>query len=208
MKSLSLFVALLFASFLSHSQTISIGAQGSYLSLGDGLEPSIGVGLRGEYGLNEKTGVFLTANYYFGDKEEYTTSAYNGSMSPSTIQVGTVEKYKAININLSVKRYLAGDYESSFGGYVFGGAGYMAFPYKVEVDGYDTSYQLDDVPEDETFSNFTLNFGLGLDAELPFGSLFAEGQVNIPANEQNGQQVYVEIPTSVAINLGIRIPIN
>ncbi len=188
---------------------LSVGASFSYLNfLGDYSELSTpGLSLRGDYAQDDRlvfTGGF---GYYFGntDETEYTLSPLSSTNNPITVE--GENSYSFINVYVGAKRYFVGDYEGDFNIYGELDLGLLLSPYKSEItESYNESnYQTPELT-DETFSNFIIGAGVGMEANLGFGYGFAEAKLNIPANQENGETVEVEIPGQIALNLGVRIP--
>jgi hypothetical protein len=58
----------------------------------------------------------------------------------------------------------------------------------------------------ETVMQWTINFGIGAEKNLDFGYIFGDFMLNLPANNVNGIDVAIDIPTSISLNVGVRIP--
>ena len=184
---------------------ISVGAQGSYLSIGSESITSPGLGIRGEYGISEKAAFTGSVNYYFGITENLS---FNATGSSDQISVPVTHDLSFLHLSLGAKYYVAGSYDSEFGLYGMFGLGYMIAPSKLTYSDFDrTEYSLDNELGDENLSNFTINLGVGVEKSFDTFAIFAEGRVALPANEQNGVAIEFDIPASTSLQLGVRVPI-
>lgn len=214
MKSIKQIITIVFLSLLSsqaYSQ-ISVGGQASYLNLfGDIGLKNFGFGIKGEYAIKDKIVISGGVNYYLASKYSEITfaNAIDGQTSPSQIEVDVEQKVSFIQLYFGGKRYFVGDYEADFGLYGLAEAGYLVVPITTSLGNFDnTLYStFEEDGAKQTLTNFTLNFGFGLEKNLEFGYLFADLKLNLPANQVNGQTVAIEIPTSASINVGVRIPL-
>ncbi|MGB0524687.1 MAG: outer membrane beta-barrel protein [Flammeovirgaceae bacterium] len=185
---------------------INIGAQASYFSMGSESITSPGLGIRGEYGITEKAAFTASINYYFGTEENLSFTARS---STDQIEVPVTHNLSFLHASIGAKYYIAGNYESNVGFYGLFGLGLMLAPSKLSYGDFDRStYTLDEELGNETLQNFTINLGIGLEKNFESFAVFGEGRVALPANEQNGQAIAFEIPTSTTLQLGVRIPIS
>lgn len=214
MKSLKLIVSVLFITLLSsqaYSQ-LSLGGQVSYLNLfgGTGIK-SFGIGIKGDYALDDRTVLTGGFNYYLPSKfsNEVYGNAYSSETSPSQIIIESENKISFMHIYFGAKRYFVGDYEDDFGFYGLAEVGILLAPTSTTLEDFNENkyYSTVDADQRETLSNFTINFGVGVEKDIDFGYLFADLKLNLPANQANGQAVAVDIPFSASINLGVRIPL-
>lgn len=213
MKMLKQLTLLFFFSFLTNSvkAQISIGGHYSYLHFfGDtGLKHS-GFGIRVDYPINEKMIFTGGINYYLTSKftDFIYVTATSSQTSPSQLEIDAEYTLNPIHFFIGGKRYLVGNYEGSFGLYILGEAGYMMAPTSVDLADYDSSnyHTFIEDGSEETLSNITINFGLGLEQKLPFGYIFADAKAIIPATEANGIKLTYDFPAAYNINAGVRIP--
>lgn len=213
MNSLKLIATALFITILSsqaYSQ-LSLGGQVSYLNLfgGTGLK-SFGVGVKGDYAIDDKTVLSGGLNFYLPSTltEGAYANAFSNQTSPSQIVIDTENKISFIHLYFGGKRYFVGDYEDDFGFYGLAEIGILLAPTTTTLEEFDESKYYSTVEEGrETLSNFTINFGAGVEKEIDFGYIFLDLKLNLPANQANGQAVAVEIPFSASINAGVRIPL-
>ncbi len=192
----------------SFSQFMITG-QGSYLKLLGGSDiKNFGFGGKLEYGINEKTVPYLGVNYYLPYKYSGMVegSAFSSATSPQHIEVEAEHSISFTQITLGAKRYLGGSTESTVGFYILAELGYLLAPYKVTiVDDYDENmYEVFSNTGKETLQNFIIDFGLGLDGNLSFGTIFIETKLCLPANKVNDQYVSIDIPASWCTNAGVR----
>ncbi|MGB0176330.1 MAG: hypothetical protein ACPF9D_04135 [Owenweeksia sp.] len=213
MKSIKRIAAILFISLLSsqaYSQ-ISIGGQVSYLNLfgGSGLK-NFGLGVKGDYALNDETVLSGGVNYYLPSTySDFTYGTANSSQtSPTQIEIDVEYKVSFIHLYFGGRRYFVGDYEDDFGFYGLAEVGLLMAPVTTTLGEYDESRYNTSIEDGakETLINFTLNLGVGVEKELDFGYIFGDLKLNLPANQANGQYVPVEIPTSLSVNAGVRVP--
>lgn len=215
MKKIKLFtlsLLLVCLSGLAYSQ-ISVAPQASFVNFFGGTEiRSFGLGIKGEYATSDRFVPYGGVNFYFPNKSEgYATAVANDfNTTPSYIDVATSEKLSFIHLMFGAKFYFVGDYEDDFNFYGFGEAGYLLARYTEELTGnYDRQkYTLEESSygETESFGNFTIAFGLGIEKDLDFGYLFFDTKLILPANNVNGQVVDISIPASIGLNAGLRFP--
>lgn len=213
MKSIKKIAFILFLSVLSsqvYSQ-ISIGGQASFFNLfgGSGLK-NIGLGFKGEYAQSEKT-VFLGGiNYYIPSKFSRTTYGYafNSMTSPQQVDIDVEYKVSFTHIYIGVKRYFAGDYEDDFGFYGLAEAGLLLAPTATTLGNYNKSlyYTVVEDGKKEVLGNFTINFGLGFEKSVGSIYIFSDVKLNLPANRSGDVEVDFDIPTSLSVNAGVRVP--
>ena len=186
-----LFIGVLFLTQQSYGQ-FSAGLQVSRLKLfGPSGVKNIGLSPKGEYSIDDKTSFYGGLSYYFPYTDSYTdyaySSDYNGSL-PSSVSVTVEQKVSPIHIFAGGKRYFVGDYEASFGVYGIVEAGFLGIPVKTEVGDYDAeNYNYSDT-DNEFYSNFTLDFGIGSEVDLSFGYLFLDFKLNIPQLKPNERE--------------------
>jgi len=211
--ALTIMIIVLFSA-LAQAQ-IKIGGGISYIKFLGEPYNNLGFGLNGEYGINEKTAVFVGFNKYLSSNQSY--QAYAGLSTtgegnlPYNVSVRIIDKVSAFNIYGGAKRYFFGtDLESGFGVYGLGEIGIMMLNQKTTVSPYDKSnYSLGiEDGKNETLTNFTLGLGLGANANLGFGSFYGEVGFKLPANEVNGQAVAVVVSPSVGFNVGVKISLD
>lgn len=215
MKTIKILIVIIITGFItqnSYSQ-LSIGGQLSYLKLfgGTGLNGK-GIGLKGDFAMNEKTIITGGFNYYKGNtySGDVYGNALSSDISPNQILIPVEYKLSFMHIYGGVKRYFAGDCEEDFGFYGIVEAGLLMAPMVTKVGSYDSKNYYTSVTdgEKETFSNLTINPGIGIEQNVGFGYLYADLKLNLPANNANGVEVEIQIPTSVSVNLGVRIPLS
>ena len=202
-------ITMLFIACLSTSAfaQFSLGAQFSYVKFFGGSEvKNSGLGLQGQYGLSEDKVVYGGFNLYkaYEQKGSFSAQASSNQTSPSTIDVDFTNKIPLTNVYIGFKKYFVGEYDDeNFGFYGLLEMGYMGSKYTYDLDDYDdVAYNL--TVEDETVSNFMITLGTGIEKGFDFGYLFSDLKLNIPANQENGEAVEVEIPASFSFNLGYR----
>ena len=190
---------------------ISVGGNISYLNVfgGTGLK-NIGVGFKGDYAMDERTVFSGGLNYFLPSKyssSNYGTS-YSSQTSPNQIDINVDYKISFIQLYIGGRRYFAGDYEDDFGFYGLAELGLLMSPVTAQVEKFDNTLYYTNVKDGdkETLSNFTVNFGIGIEKNMDFGYLFGDMKFIIPANQVNGQTVSIQIPASLSLNAGVRIP--
>jgi len=209
-KQISIILLVLLLSSEAYSQ-ISIGGQVSYLNLlGGSSLKNFGIGLKGDYAINDKTLVTGGASYFLGSTYSTTTygNAYSSTTVPSRITLNVDYKVSFIQLFIGGKRYFVGDCEDDFGFYGLGELGLVLAPISTTISDYDSDLYDAGVTEgsSETLLNFTIGFGLGIEKEFGFGYVFADLKLNLPANKVNESTVEIQIPAFMTINAGVRIP--
>jgi|SRR5690554_309422 len=212
MKILKQLIILTFTILLSskaHAQ-LSLGGQFSYLKLlaGTGIS-NYGFSLKGDYAISEDLVVTLGGSYYLPYKISEATTAYalNNQEEQSSIVVNYDRKFPFTHVFLGVKKYWGGSYESDFGFYGLLEVGFLTTTVTSEYESYDKSKYMIDDDEKLTFANFMITAGLGFEANIDFAYLFTDFKFNLPANQENGREVVIEIPASITANLGVRVPL-
>lgn len=193
--------------------SFSMGAQLNYNMYFGGTGMKIfGLGIFGDYGKTEDVGIRGALNYYLPYVKSggtWLADALADSTKPGAIEVGLKYKYNFYNVSLDGKKYFGdGSYEDG-GLYGFLGLGLTIAQFRYEIDAYDkTKYEATPFDENskESFIQYIIRGGLGYERSLDFASIFAEGVLNIPANNVNGQYVEIQIPLSAGLHAGIRFP--
>ena len=169
-----------------------------------------GIGLRGEYHLQDRLGIRAGFDYFFGKSTDYVASgsAFSSVTSPSYIDVNYTESYSIINVAVGGKYYFVGDYEEDFGFYGLVDVGILLAPVKYEYEAYNAS--LYDVYEGENtmLFNFSIGGGVGVEYKVGPGSVFGDVYLTVPANQVDGLVVEVQVPPAAGLSLGYRLPIN
>ena len=187
---------------------VSIGGKLNLIKLFGGLSgSSLGAGLRGEYGIDERKVIIVGFDYYLGSKDEYTT--FGSPIPPGTfsIEIPVTEELKFIHFQAGSKYYLLGDYEDDMNIYTSALIGLLLAPYTTTVGEYDeTKYSTSWEDQKTTFWNFTIGLGIGAERKLRFGYVFADLNLVLPASQVSILIVRVKIPTSIIFDVGVRIP--
>lgn len=193
----------------SNSSDFSLSGQGSYIKFFGGSDVSnIGIGIKGDYGLRDDLGISGGFNYYlpYTMEGQTTATAKSSTTSPQYITVDEDTKIPFMNFYVGLKKYFVGGYSEDFGLYGIGEMGLLISNTSSELGDYDEEKYTIETYDAETLSNFMLTLGFGLEGNINFAYLFADVKLNLPANQENGEEVAVEIPASVVVNLGLRFP--
>jgi len=207
----TLILIILIGTTLQVNAQISAGGQLSYMQLlgGTGIS-SIGFGLSGGYAYSDDIYAYGGFNYYLGKSYDYTAYGYamSSTTEPDQISIASSYKLSMIHIYGGARKYFVGDTEGDFGVYGLVEAGYLMVPIKSEVGTYNSSlyYTTEEDVSSEILGNFTIDLGIGAEKDLGFGYLYGDLKLNLPANKANGQYVAIEVPASVSINAGVRVP--
>lgn len=206
-----IFFSLSLLSYQTYAQ-VSLGANASYLHVlgGSGLS-AMGLGIKGDFPLNDKTVITGNVNYHFASSVDNFVygNASSNQVSPNQIMIDAEETYTFIHANIGAKFYFAGDYENEFGIYAFAEGGLLVVPFKYVLADYDSdNYNVLGNPEEtEYLGNFTINGGLGFEKKLSFGYIFLEAKANLPAETYNSRVGYYSEVIPAALNglVGVRI---
>lgn len=207
LKIATLTIVTSFLTMTSFSQ-ISGGAHTNFTKyLGDYGYKSLGLGVSGEYSPDEERSS-IRGSFTFGLPSTTTFSTYLSSgsnMVPST-QITVTQKTSFMQLWVDYKFYLGGNSSYDDGGfYLFGGLGLTMASAKYTPSAYNTDlYSYDDSPE-RVFQPI-LRFGPGFELPVAKGYLYGEGYLNLPANRANGVEIEVNIPLSVGLQVGYRLP--
>jgi hypothetical protein len=208
---LSIGLLLLVLSGPAFSQ-FSFSAHGSHLRLGENSGISnFGGGARLEYSIDEQIIVIGGVNYYLphNGTGSVNASSTNSAMAnpnitiPSSVKIGFQQFY------VGAKYYFVGDYEDLFGIYGIGEAGYLRAPTRTFLGEYDSENYRPSQEDGyrETFSDLTINLGVGVEVDLLFAYLFGDVKANLPANQRGNMIVQTEIPASLSFHVGLRFPL-
>ncbi len=114
------------------------------------------------------------------------------------------EKISTLNFWLDAQKFFGdGDYEDG-GVYGLLGLGFTSAKVKYSVSSYDAT--LYDGPnfEDSSVGQLGIRGAVGFDKGLDFGNLFAEAGINLSANSANDQEIQVNLPSFIFVNVGLR----
>lgn len=208
-KALLLSVAITTLSFPAVAQ-LSVGGHLSHLNMFEGAPSFVGFGLRAGYTQNEKMEFHGGINTFLSKTEEFSQTAFEiaGGGFGETINVPVENTIRPTMFYVGFKYYFVGDAEESFGVYALAQGGYIrlsnAYDYSFDESVYEWSSSL----EDGSLSNFIINLGVGFELDLDFAYLYAEPKFNLAATEVGGQAVAREVPNSLQLNIGLRIPLD
>lgn len=190
----------------------SIAGHGSHLRVGGGTGiTNFGGGARLEYALDEQLIITGGFNYYLPHYDEGSIYAYstNSATAQSQVSVPTRISTSFQQFHIGTKYYFFGDYEDLFGIYGIAEASYLMAPTRTSFGEFDSeNYRpRQDNGHKETFSDLTINFGIGGEVDLLFAYLFADVKANLPANQRGNMIVQTEIPASLSFHVGLRFPL-
>lgn len=207
---------------LSHPTKSRSGSSGSDRILGIGVHTSIlklfsdnptlkGFGINALYSSDgEKNAFYGDFSYYLPGKKsssDYAT-AFSSATSPSQYDITVDSKIKGMGFRVGYRRYIINDiadegfkmyFQFALGMLLFNGTSSTSTA--VDPNLYYTSFE-----PTWTASGFTIGGGMG--AEFCVNetvNIFAEGNLNVPANTANGEAIEVEIPASLQPVIGVRI---
>jgi hypothetical protein len=148
-------------------------------------------------------------NYYLPTKKSSTISiqAFNYQTSPSSVNINFERKFSYIHFFIGGRYYLSGDYESNFGFYGLAEVGLIMVLTTKTIGAYDQRlYSSRDKAGKEGAAALSLGLGAGVEKKLGFGYLFSALKFNLPGNRANEAVLEIEVPISMGIDLGVRIP--
>jgi hypothetical protein len=209
MKHLKLliFSAIVFGAAPINAQ-ISIGPQLGYSYSFSGIR-NINLGIRGDYQLEDNSGIAVSLGYHLPYKFEDEISLIARSSTTPSAKVLTNDRISGIKLLANYKYYLGGtEYEDDFAFYALAGAGISFYTYKSTTEPFDQNlYSANGYEGDklsESFLGFSLNAGIGAEFLLGDNPAFVELKLLLPANQANGQSIEVDIPTFFHLTAGYR----
>ncbi len=215
MKKSIVILLLVFSTSLSYSQ-MHYGGQISYLSFFGGLGiKHFGAGIKGGYGINDKSGVYGALNFYVpkGYVGQVELSALTPDISPGTISGPSTSRVSFTNAHVGFKRYFLGDYEgddnSPLGIFAMSDIGLMVGSAASNIPDFDeTKYSspvIDDVKK--VFINYVWSIGFGADYLVGNVHFYADAKFGVTFDEANRFIVKTYLPSYVMYNIGVRIPL-
>lgn len=189
---------------------LSMGGGLSFTHYGAAGINSLGLNIRGEYNLTEKNSVVIGFTYGFPNKFSTTVSAnaLDGLNPVQQIDVPATYSFSFHELYVQYDRYFFTTNADDFGFYGLLGGGMILVPNgTVSYGTYDkTQYSLQDAGGSAGTSGFIIRAGLGFSIKLGPVIGYAEGKLDIPANNVNGQSVDVTIPFGMGGAFGVRVP--
>ncbi len=189
------------------SAQFAIGGQGNWSRYGSGGGSFIGLGINGSLLLREEYPIRLSVNYAIPrtTSETTTVNALSSTTTPSSREVLYKEKISLLNFWLDGQKYFGrGDAEDG-GLYGLLGLGFTSAKVSYDVSAYDKTLYDEAISETESsVGQFGIRAALGYDKGFDFGNIFLEGGINLSANQANGQEVEVNLPSFLFVNFGVR----
>lgn len=194
----------------SSDAVFGIGAQFSALKLFGTGSPSLkGFGINALLSPNgEKNAFFAEFNYYLPG--ELTSSnyayAFSSATSPSSLDITVKTKISGIGFRVGFRRYMIKEVsEEGFKLYFQAHAGLLLFSGKSTSSGFDPNLYYATYEPTSTAYGFTIGGGFGGEYCIAEKiNIFLEGNLLIPANNVNGEEVEVQIPISFQSVVGVR----
>ncbi|MGZ4056828.1 MAG: hypothetical protein ACXVPU_04520 [Bacteroidia bacterium] len=194
----------------SSDKVFGIGAQFSMLKLlGSGMPSLKGFGINALFSpKGNKNAFFADFNYYLHgtqNSSDYAT-AYSSTTDPQQVDITVATKISGVGFRVGFRRYMIKDIsEDGFKLYFHACAGILAFKGSSTSSGYDPALYSTAFEPTSTALGFTIGGGFGAEYSIQSKvNIFLEGDLNIPANNVNGQDVEVEIPISLQAVVGVR----
>jgi hypothetical protein len=189
------------------SAQFAIGGQGNWSRYGSGGGSFIGLGINGSLLLREEYPIRLSVNYAIPrtTSETTTVNALSSTTTPSSREVLYKEKISLLNFWLDGQKFFGrGDAEDG-GLYGLLGLGFTSAKVSYDVSAYDKTLYDEAISETESsVGQFGIRAALGYDKGFDFGNIFLEGGINLSANQANGQDVQVNLPSFLFVNFGVR----
>ncbi|MBS1635535.1 MAG: hypothetical protein JST26_06390 [Bacteroidetes bacterium] len=185
-----------------------VGVQSSALKL-LGNKMLIGFGLNGLYAPGGGKNAFFTDFTYYMPGIQTSTDygyAYSSLTEPSEVTVQVQTKITGFGFRIGYKRYLIHEVsEEGFKMYFQAAVGVMAFKGTNTTTGYDKSEYYTVVEPVSAAVGYPIGGGLGFEYSIRSKiNIYLEGNINIPANTVNGEQIEVQIPVSAQGVFGLR----
>ncbi len=189
------------------SAQFAIGGQGNWSKYAKGGPSFIGVGINGSILVHEDYPLRLSVNFGLPKTTSYTTTvnALSSGTTPQSKEVLYKEKISLLNFWLDGQKYFGrGDAEDG-GLYGLLGLGFTSAKVNYDVSAYDKTLYDEAISEtSSTVGQFGIRAALGYDKGFDFGNIFLEGGINLSANQANGQDVQVNLPSFLFVNFGVR----
>jgi hypothetical protein len=189
------------------SAQFAIGGQGNWSRYGSGGGSFIGLGINGSLLLREEYPIRLSVNYALPrtTSETTTVNALSSGTTPSSKEVLYKEKISLLNFWLDGQKFFGrGDAEDG-GLYGLLGLGFTSAKVSYDVSAYDRTLYDEAISETESsVGQLGIRAALGYDKGFDFGNIFLEGGINLSANQANGQDVEVNLPSFLFVNFGVR----
>jgi len=167
-----------------------------------------GIGLFGDYGFGGNS-IKASLNFGLPFRIERSYDLMNSTTFDYDTTIGGFERYRFFTFAVDYKYYLV-DGDAEIGGfYFFAGGGLTIATITNHPDDFDESTL-------ETTSDYSgksrifqpvIRGGAGYEHAFNFGNIFVEPFFNIPANQLFGVSFAVNLPMSVGIQAGIKIPV-
>ena len=190
-------------------KVIGVGGQVSVLKLFGGNPTLIGFGVNGLLSLDgEKNAFFGDFSYYLPGTQTSTDYAYaHSSLTyPSQMTIDVKTKISGMGLRVGFRRYFINEVsDEGFKIYMQAAAGVLLFKGSSVASGYDSELYYTTIEPESTATGFTIGGGFGGEYSLASKlNIFAEANMNVPANQANGEAIEVEIPFSAQMLIGAR----
>jgi hypothetical protein len=210
-----LLFSLLMLSFTLGKAQWSYGGEFSFVhfSGSTGLK-HFGAGVKGEYEINEWTGIYGTLSYFLPQSYQANILivAESPAIVPYTKNLPVDSRISFTHLGFGGKRYFIGRYEGDasqkFGLYGSAGFGLLFGARASDIPSFDNSAYSS--PIDDEVKGVFINWiaGLGVGAELLVGKtyLYLSAMSRYTIDQANQKKIKTNVPFMFNYNFGMRIP--
>lgn len=192
----------------SRGGDISFGTEGhlGFIKLGD--YKSFGLGANFIWNANEKMSLFAGLEYFlptaFGEGSNDLTPINSLITPPATVSVSY--KVSVLRINFNGQYYFVKTNDDDFNVFAVVGGSYALASVSESVSGFDASKYTYTSGSSSSVGQLYINLGIGTEIKVGPGYVVVNGQLNLPANQANGQAIDVNLPGSLLAVAGYKIP--
>ncbi|MFT6745898.1 MAG: hypothetical protein ACJAZ2_000236 [Glaciecola sp.] len=173
-----------------------------------------GAGLRGEYEINEWTGIYGAVSYFLPQSYEATTLIVANSPAtvPYTKIVPVSSRISFTRLGIGGKRYFIGRYEGDdlqkIGFYGSGGFGLMFGARTSDIPNFDDQTYWSPIVDEEkgVFVNWIAGLGAGCEYLVGKTYLYLSVMSRYTIDQANQKLIKTEVPFTFNYNFGMRIP--